>query len=49
MATPEGNLYFAGGATADGWHEYIDGAIESGIRVGREVREALADELRAAT
>lgn len=47
MAKPEGRLYFAGGATADGWHEYIDGAIESGIRVGREVREALAQEIEA--
>lgn len=47
MAEPDGRLYFAGGATADGWHEYIDGAIESGIRAGREVREALAVELEA--
>lgn len=45
MAKSEGRLYFAGGATADGWHEYIDGAVESGIRVGREVREALTHEL----
>ena len=45
MAKAEGRLYFAGGATADGWHEYIDGAVESGIRVGREVREALTQEL----
>lgn len=44
MARPEGRCYFAGGATADGWHEYIDGAVESGIRVGAEVREALAKE-----
>ena len=45
MAKSEGRVYFAGGATADGWHEYIDGAIESGIRVGREVREAFAQEM----
>lgn len=38
MAKPENRLFFAGSATADGWHEYIDGAIESGIRVGREIR-----------
>lgn len=44
MAKQEGRLYFAGGATADGWHEYIDGAVESGIRVGREVRETLSKE-----
>ena len=49
MAKSEGRLYFAGGATADGWHEYIDGAIESGIRVGREVREAFAKEMAAAS
>ena len=46
MAKPEGRLFFAGGATADGWHEYIDGAIESGIRVGREVRTALTQEVQ---
>ncbi len=44
MAKPEGRLFFAGGATADGWHAYIDGAVESGIRAGREVRQALAEE-----
>jgi len=37
----EGRLIFAGGATADGWHEHIDGAVESGLRAGREVRELL--------
>ncbi len=47
MAKAEGRLYFAGGATADGWHEYIDGAVESGIRVGREVRKAMALESQA--
>ena len=36
MAKPEGQLFFAGAATADGWHEYIDGAVESGIRAARE-------------
>ncbi|WP_238298426.1 flavin monoamine oxidase family protein, partial [Methylobacterium soli] len=38
MAAPEGRLLFAGSATADGWHEYIDGAVESGIRAAREAR-----------
>lgn len=48
MAKPEGRCYFAGSATADGWHEYIDGAVESGIRVGREVRDALGREQEVA-
>lgn len=39
MAKSEGRLYFAGSATADGWHEYIDGAVESGIRAARQVRD----------
>ncbi len=42
MQASEGRFFFAGAATASGWHEWIDGAIESGIRAGREVREALA-------
>lgn len=37
----EGRLIFAGAATANGWHEFIDGAVESGLRAGREVRELL--------
>lgn len=37
LAAPEGRCFFAGAATAGGWHEYIDGAVESGLRVGREV------------
>ena len=44
MAKAEGRLFFAGSATADGWHEYIDGAVESGIRACREVTEKLARE-----
>ena len=38
---PEQRLFFAGGFTADGWHEHIDGAVESGLRVGREVQKYL--------
>ena len=45
MAKAEGRLFFAGSATADGWHEYIDGAVESGIRVGREVTNKLETEV----
>lgn len=37
----QGNILFAGSATAKGWHEFIDGAVESGIRTGREAREIL--------
>ncbi len=38
---PAERLFFAGGFTADGWHEHIDGAVESGLRVGREVQAFL--------
>jgi monoamine oxidase len=38
----EGRLVFAGAATAKGLHEYIDGAVESGLRPGREARAILA-------
>jgi monoamine oxidase len=41
LQKPEGRLFFAGAATANGWHEFIDGAVESGLRVGREVRQLL--------
>ncbi len=34
---PEGNIHFAGSDIALGWRGFIDGAIESGIRVAREV------------
>ncbi len=44
MAKPEGRLFFAGSATADGWHEYIDGAVESGIRATRELNDMLEKE-----
>lgn len=37
----EGALFFAGAITANGWHEHIDGAVESGLRAGREVRAYL--------
>ncbi len=41
LQQPEGALFFAGAITANGWHEHIDGAVESGIRAGREVRKFL--------
>lgn len=37
----EGRLILAGAITSKGWHEYIDGAVESGLRAGREAREIL--------
>ncbi|WP_299847521.1 NAD(P)/FAD-dependent oxidoreductase [uncultured Paracoccus sp.] len=42
MAKPEGRLFFGGSATANGWHEYIDGAVEAGLRAAREVRQYFA-------
>lgn len=44
MAKPEGRLFFAGSGTADGWHAYIDGAVESGIRASREITGMLEKE-----
>ncbi|MFS0850674.1 MULTISPECIES: (S)-6-hydroxynicotine oxidase NdpB [Novosphingobium] len=44
MAKPEGRLFFAGSGTADGWHAYIDGAVESGIRACREMTHLLEKE-----
>lgn len=41
MAKAEGRLFFGGSATAHGWHEYIDGAVEAGLRAAREVRQHL--------
>jgi monoamine oxidase len=37
----EGNVFFAGSETANGWNGFIDGAIESGLRAAREVKAAL--------
>ncbi len=33
----EGSVYFAGADIADGWRGFIEGAIESGMRVARDV------------
>jgi monoamine oxidase len=41
LQSSEGRLFFAGAATANGWHEFIDGAVESGLRAGREVKNYL--------
>ncbi|MCZ9884712.1 flavin monoamine oxidase family protein [Arthrobacter sp. B2a2-09] len=37
----EGRVFFAGSDIANGWNGFIDGAIESGIRAGREVHTQL--------
>ena len=34
---PEGALHFAGGDVASLWAGFIDGAVESGLRVAREI------------
>ena len=37
----EGNVHFCGSDIADGWRGFIDGAIESGLRVGQRVANQL--------
>ena len=41
FARPEGQVYFAGSDYALGWMGFIDGAIESGMRVAAAVRQRL--------
>lgn len=36
---PEGRIYFVGADIANGWRGFIDGAIESGIRVSKAIIE----------
>jgi hypothetical protein len=38
LIRPEGRLYFAGADIALGWRGFIDGAIESGLRTARQVK-----------
>ncbi|ERI50778.1 hypothetical protein N878_07895 [Pseudomonas sp. EGD-AK9] len=38
---PEGRILFAGAETSNGWHANIDGAVESGLRAGREAKKLL--------
>ena len=38
----EGRLHFCGSDVASGWRGFIDGAIESGLRIGQDVARALA-------
>jgi monoamine oxidase len=42
LQRPEGRVVLAGSDYADGWAGFIDGAIESGMRAGREVHALLA-------
>jgi monoamine oxidase len=37
LQRPEGRVIYAGADNASGWRGFIDGAIESGLRAGREV------------
>jgi monoamine oxidase len=41
LRRPVGPIHWAGTETAEGWSGYMDGAIESGERVAREIRTAL--------
>jgi monoamine oxidase len=41
LQRPEGRVFLAGSDYADGWAGFIDGAIESGMRAGREVHALL--------
>jgi monoamine oxidase len=42
LQRPEDSVFLAGSDYANGWMGFIDGAIESGLKVSREVREYLA-------
>ena len=41
LQQPEGNVFFASSDWASGWRGFIDGAIESGRKVGRAVVKSL--------
>jgi monoamine oxidase len=41
LDTPEGRVHFAGEHTSAAWQGYLNGAVESGQRAGREVAAAL--------
>jgi monoamine oxidase len=49
LQRPEGRVFVAGSDYANGWAGFIDGAIESGMRAGREVHALLTtvDEVPA--
>jgi monoamine oxidase len=41
LQRPEDCVFLAGSDYANGWMGFIDGAIESGLNVSREVKEHL--------
>jgi monoamine oxidase len=41
LQAPHGRVVFAGSDLADGWNGFMDGAIESGLRVARSVTQLL--------
>ena len=41
LQAPHGSVVFAGSDFADGWNGFMDGAIESGLRAARSVRQLL--------
>jgi monoamine oxidase len=41
LQAPHGRVHFAGSDLASGWNGFMDGAIESGLRAGREVAQLL--------
>jgi pseudooxynicotine dehydrogenase len=41
LQTREGNCFFASADSANGWRGFIDGAIESGLRVAHDVLQTL--------
>lgn len=42
LQRPEGHVHFCGSDIANGWRGFIDGAIESGLRVGQRVADQLS-------
>ncbi|KAK1506106.1 lysyl oxidase-like protein 2/3/4, partial [Colletotrichum tamarilloi] len=44
LQRPEGRVHFASADWADGWRGFIDGAIERGTTVGREIEVLLAGD-----
>lgn len=41
LREPEGNIYFASGDSASAFRGFMEGAVESGVRVARDVHNAL--------
>jgi monoamine oxidase len=41
LQAPHGRVVFAGSDVAGGWNGFLDGAIESGLRAGRVVKNVL--------